>query len=82
MFKLIIALLLSVAFGLAMPTMAQPARRRAAQDALTAELETLYNQGYFKGFGVAIVSQKGVLYQRGFGFADAKAQQAYGVHTV
>ena len=82
MFKILIAVLLSIVFGLARPAMAQPARRRAAQDALTAELEVLYRQGYFKGFGVAVVSQKGVLYQHGFGFADAKSQQAYGVHTV
>ena len=62
--------------------MAQTARRRAALDSLTAELEAIRSQGLFNGFGVAIVSGQGVLYQRGFGFADAEARKAYSIHTV
>jgi len=80
--RIIIASLLCLAVGIATPGVAQSARHRAAQDSLTAELEALRSQGHFKGFGVAIVSGKGVLYQRGFGVADAPAQQAYGIHTV
>ena len=82
MIKALLASLLYLACGLITEGMAQPARHRAAQDSLTAELEGLRGQGHFNGFGVAIVSGQGVLYQHGFGFADAQAQTAYGIHTV
>ncbi|GAA3952045.1 serine hydrolase domain-containing protein [Hymenobacter algoricola] len=40
------------------------------------------SQGHFNGFGVALVNRQSVLYQQGFGFADAQAQKVYGIHTV
>lgn len=80
--KLLIASLLALTFGIARQGIAQPARQRAAQDSLTAELEALRSRGYFNGFGVAIVSGQGVLYQHGFGFADAQARKPYGIHTI
>ncbi|WP_045690429.1 serine hydrolase [Hymenobacter sp. AT01-02] len=79
MLKIVVALLLWLPFGFATPGVAQ---RRAAQDSLTAELEALRSQGHFNGFGVAIVSGQGVLYQHGFGFADAQTHKPYGIHTV
>ncbi|WP_046242652.1 serine hydrolase domain-containing protein [Hymenobacter terrenus] len=82
MIRAIIASVLCLAFGPATRGVAQPVRRRAAIDSLTAELEALRSQSHFNGFGVAIVSRQGTLYQHGFGFADAQAQQAYGIHTV
>ncbi|RYY14227.1 MAG: class A beta-lactamase-related serine hydrolase [Cytophagaceae bacterium] len=45
-------------------------------------MEALRNQGYFNGFGVAIVNRQGALYQHGFGFADAQARTPYGIHTI
>jgi CubicO group peptidase (beta-lactamase class C family) len=74
--------MLCLVFGIATRGVAQPLRHRAAVDSLTAELESLRRQGHFNGFGVAIVTRQGVRYQRGFGFADAQAQKAYGIHTV
>ena len=77
--KILAVLLLCFASSLATPAMAQS---RSAQDSLTAELEALRAQGYFNGFGVAIVSGRGTLYQHGFGLADVQARRAYGIHTV
>ena len=80
--RILVASLLYLVCGFFTPSVAQPARPRAAQDSLTAELEALRVQGHFNGFGVAIVSEKGVLYQQGIGFADAQAGKPYGLHTV
>jgi len=80
--RITFTLLLYLICGLTMPGAAQPARRRAAQDSLTAELEALRDQGHFIGFGVAIVNRQGALYQHGFGFADAQARKPYGIHTI
>lgn len=74
--------LFCLVFGLATPGAAQPAHRRAAQDSLTAELEALRSQGHFNGFGVAIVTRQGAVYQQGFGFADAQARKPYDVNTL
>ncbi|HEX8330780.1 MAG TPA: serine hydrolase domain-containing protein [Hymenobacter sp.] len=82
MLRILVALILCLACGLVTPGAAQPGRRKAAQDSLTAELEALRSQGYFNGFGVAIVNRKGTVYQHGFGFADVQAQKAYGVNTL
>ena len=81
-FKTIFAPLLCLVFGFALPAAAQTARHRAALDSLTAELEAVRRQGHCNGFGVAIVTHQGALYQRGFGFADVAAQKAYDLHTV
>jgi CubicO group peptidase (beta-lactamase class C family) len=51
-------------------------------DSLTTDLEAVRGQGHFNGFGVAIVTEQGILYQHGFGFADTQTKKAYGLHTV
>ncbi|MVN77597.1 serine hydrolase [Hymenobacter sp. HMF4947] len=80
--QLLFAGFLALVGGWATPAVAQPAQYRAAQDSLTAELGTLRGQGYFNGFGVAIVSRQGVLYQHGFGLVDVQAGKVYSIHTV
>ncbi|SDX64555.1 serine hydrolase domain-containing protein [Hymenobacter psychrophilus] len=75
-------LLLCLVFGIVLPASAQPNRRQAALDSLTAELQAVLGQGHTNGFGVAIVNARGVLYQRGFGFADVQARRPYDSHTV
>ncbi len=80
--RITFALLVYLICGLATLGAAQPAHQRTAQDSLTAELEALRDQGYFVGFGVAIVNSKGALYQHGFGFADAQARTPYSIHTI
>jgi CubicO group peptidase (beta-lactamase class C family) len=82
MLRITFALLVYLACGFSTPGAAQPASHGAAQDSLTAELEVLRKQGHFTGFGVAIVNNKGALYQHGFGFANAQAQKAYDLHTI
>ncbi|RYU83286.1 serine hydrolase domain-containing protein [Hymenobacter persicinus] len=77
----LLALFFCLAGG-ATPGTAQSSRPRAAQDSLTAELTALLGRGHFNGFGVAIVSARGVLYQHGFGVADAQTRRAYDVHTA
>lgn len=69
--------------GLPTRSAAQPASApRTAADSLTADLEALRAQGYFNGFGVAVVDRQGVRYQHGFGFADAAARTPYNLHTL
>jgi CubicO group peptidase (beta-lactamase class C family) len=82
MLRITFAFLVYLIYGIITPGNAQPAHRRATQDSLTAELEALRNQGHFIGFGVAIVSRQGALYQHGFGFADAQARKPYDIHTI
>lgn len=82
MFKAILAPLFCLVFGFVLPAAAQTARHRTALDSLTAELEAVRRHGHCNGFGVAIVTQQGAVYQRGFGFADVAAQKAYDLHTV
>ncbi|MBL0911194.1 MAG: beta-lactamase family protein [Bacteroidia bacterium] len=51
-------------------------------DSLTAEIGKIYDRGVFNGFAVAIVDEKGTLYQQGFGFADISAGKPYTIHTI
>lgn len=68
---------------------APPAASSAAQvpddrgfDSLTTRLDSLYLRGHFNGYGVAIVDSSGVLYARGFGYADRDAQRPYTEQTL
>ncbi len=49
---------------------------------LDFELEKIAQQGIFNGFSVAIVNDKGSLYQNGFGFADASSRKPYTENTI
>ena len=83
MARTLIIALLCLAGSFSAAASAPPSRQhRAAQDSLTAELEALRSQGYFNGFGVAIVDRNGTLYQHGFGFADVAARKPYTTRTV
>jgi CubicO group peptidase (beta-lactamase class C family) len=81
-FRINFTSLFCLVFGFATPADAQTIHRRPAQDSLTAELQALFGQGHFNGFGVAIVNWQGALYQHGFGFADVQARMPYGIHTL
>lgn len=52
------------------------------KDALTAELMEALKDSVFNGFAVSIVTDKGTLYQQGFGFSDVEQQKAYTAATV
>ncbi|AXT54602.1 class A beta-lactamase-related serine hydrolase [Aquimarina sp. AD1] len=49
---------------------------------LTKELEQIYSQGHINGFSVAIVNQDGILYEKGFGYSDIKANKKYTNNTI
>ena len=50
--------------------------------ALTHELQKVAETGSIHGFSVAIVSDKGILYQKGFGFADVQHKKSYTIHSI
>lgn len=54
----------------------------AIGDSLTSELDRIYKQGHINGFSVAIADQHGVLYQKGFGYADLDARRSYSENTI
>ncbi|MEQ9412789.1 MAG: serine hydrolase domain-containing protein [Cyclobacteriaceae bacterium] len=49
---------------------------------LTKEIDQIATQGHINGFGVAIVNPDGLLYARGFGFADMKTKEHYSINTI
>ncbi len=56
--------------------------KSSAADSLAAGLKRLQQKGYFNGFAVAIVNEKGTLYQSGTGYADVAAKRAYTTTTI
>lgn len=51
-------------------------------DSLTNELAGIYNEGFMKGFSVAIVSKDSVLYENGFGYSNVNKKESYTINTV
>ncbi len=51
-------------------------------DALTSKLDSLHQQDFFRGFAVAVVNEQGLLYNRGFGYADVKTKKPYTEETI
>lgn len=51
-------------------------------DVLTNEINTIYNEGNFNGFAVSIVNENGVVYKKGFGFADVSSSKKYTQKTI
>ncbi|APQ17216.1 serine hydrolase domain-containing protein [Maribacter hydrothermalis] len=49
---------------------------------LTKELTQISENGAVVGFSVAVVSEEGTLYEKGFGFADKKIDKKYTENTV
>lgn len=52
------------------------------KDSLNLELTRIQKQGFFNGFGVAIVNENGTLYQNGFGFSDVETDKKYTENTI
>ena len=73
--------LMSALFTACSPRSDRSANERLVQE-LTDTLTLLSKEVDLNGFGVAIVSEKGVLYQNGFGFADVAAQKKYTDSTL
>ncbi|WP_417359406.1 serine hydrolase domain-containing protein [Galbibacter sp.] len=51
-------------------------------DSLTAELDSIQRNGQINGFAVAMVSQNGVLYEKGFGLANIETKEKYTENTI
>lgn len=51
-------------------------------ESLTARLDSLYEANVYRGFSVAVVNEDGLLYNRGFGFADVAAGRPYTEETI
>ena len=49
---------------------------------LTNDLEEIYSQGHIVGFSVAIVNQEGILFNKGFGYADKQENKKYTENTL
>ena len=47
------------------------------KDSLNTALGKIYQQGLFNGFAVAVVDENSTLYEKGFGFADAREKTVY-----
>lgn len=55
---------------------------KIAKDALTAVLDSIQKNGQINGFAVAMVNQNGVLYEKGFGFANIETKEKYTENTI
>ncbi|TKD57938.1 serine hydrolase [Flavobacterium sp. ASW18X] len=53
-----------------------------AKDSLTAKLDSIQKNGEIIGFGVAMVNEDGVLYEKGFGFSNIETKEKYTKNTV
>lgn len=51
-------------------------------DSLRNEINSIYGQKKFAGYGVAMVDENGVLYEDGFGFSDISEGKKYTTRTV
>ena len=54
----------------------------AITNRLTKDLEEIYSQGHIIGFSVAIVNQEGILFNKGFGYADKNENKKYTENTI
>lgn len=51
-------------------------------DSLTKKLKLAYDKGAIMGFSVSVVSQKGLIYDKGFGFTDIEQKKEYTSSTT
>lgn len=49
---------------------------------LSAELQKIQDIGFLPGFAVAVVNAEGVLYQKGFGYADVESKKPFTVNSL
>ncbi|WP_020570657.1 serine hydrolase domain-containing protein [Neolewinella persica] len=79
---LVLPLLLS-ACNQNQPTADPPVNKtELAREALTAQLDSIQQNGKIPGFAVGIANADGTLYAKGFGYADIATKKPYTEHTV
>lgn len=54
----------------------------AINDTLTKNLNLAYKKGAIIGFSVSVVNEKGLIYDKGFGFTDIEQKKAYTSNTT
>ena len=54
----------------------------AITNRLIKDLGEIYSQGHIVGFSVAIVNQEGILFNKGFGYADKNENKKYTDNTI
>lgn len=54
----------------------------AITNKLIKDLREIYSQGHIVGFSVAIVNQEGILFNKGFGYADKNENKKYTDNTI
>ncbi|WP_338760967.1 serine hydrolase domain-containing protein [Bernardetia sp. ABR2-2B] len=59
-----------------------PSKKTSLRPNINKELDSLHNLGVFNGFSATVVDTSGVLYNRGFGYADMKNQKKYTENTI
>lgn len=57
-------------------------KREVAQNSLTTALDSIQRNGQINGFAVAMVDENGVLYEKGFGYANIETKEKYNEHTI
>lgn len=57
-------------------------RQQILIDSLEQQLEALAEKNAVVGFGVAVVSKDGIVFEKGYGYADYAAKTPYTVNTV
>jgi len=57
-------------------------KAQSLKDSLTLELTEIQENGFFNGFGVTIVNEEGVLYEKGFGYANREQNKKYTENTI
>lgn len=57
-------------------------RNNTTNDSLTKNLQLAYKRNAIQGFSVSIVNERGLIYDKGFGFADIEKNKAYNSSTI
>lgn len=63
--------------GIAIQLFSQPLFTQSAADSLTAALNALAEKGDLPGFAIGIVTERGTVYQQGFGLANKDTQRPF-----
>lgn len=56
--------------------------RKKDNKILTNEINKIYTDSVFNGFAVAVVNEKGTLYEKGFGFSNVATRKKYTKKTI
>ncbi|WP_306352644.1 serine hydrolase domain-containing protein [Flavobacterium sp. '19STA2R22 D10 B1'] len=64
------------------PNRANKKKYTIINDTLTENLKLAYEKGAIHGFSVSVVNEKGLIYDKGFGFSDIEQNKPYTSNTI